>query len=74
MRERFTEFDQSLRFNGSASIWNFESLSGLHAIQRMVFDEAQMVAFLNDFVFLVFVAFLAMPLCFLLRRPESKAG
>ncbi|MBM85060.1 MAG: EmrB/QacA family drug resistance transporter, partial [Rhodospirillaceae bacterium] len=74
MRERFSEFDGSLRFNGSATIWNLESISGLHAIQRMVLDEAQMVAFLNDFVFLVFVAFLAMPVCFLLRGSERGAG
>jgi hypothetical protein len=33
-----------------------------------------MMAFLNDFVFLVFVAFLAMPLCFLLRREKKPAG
>ena len=74
MRERFSEFDGPLRFNGSATIWDLESISGLYAIQRMVFDEAQMIAFLNDFVFLVFVAFVAMPLCFLLRRSASKTS
>lgn len=74
MRDRINEFGQSMRFNGAASMWNLDSASGLHALQRMVFDQAQMVAFLNDFVFLVFVAFLAMPLCFLLRRVKKSTG
>ena len=74
MRDRINEFGQSMRFNGAASMWNLDSASGIHALQRMVFDEARMMAFLNDFVFLVFVAFLAMPLCFLLRRVKRPAG
>jgi len=74
MRDRINEFGQSMRFNGSASLWNLESASGIQALQSMVFNQAQMVAFLNDFVFLVFVAFLAMPLCFLLRRAKKSPG
>jgi DHA2 family multidrug resistance protein len=72
MRDRFTEFDQALRFNGAASMWNLDTVSGLYALQRLVLGEARMVAFLNDFVFLVFVAFLAMPLCLLLRRQSRQ--
>lgn len=72
MRDRFSEFDAAVRLGGASSMWNLDTASGLHSLQRMVFGEAQMVAFLNDFVFLVFVAFLAMPLCFLLRRPPQR--
>ena len=74
MRDRFSEFDQSVKLNSAASLWNLDSAVGLNALQRMVFSEAQMVAFLNDFVFLVFVVFLAMPLCFLLHRPGKRVG
>ncbi|MBL6599899.1 MAG: DHA2 family efflux MFS transporter permease subunit [Alphaproteobacteria bacterium] len=74
MRDRINEFGQSLRFNGAASMWNLDSAAGIQALQSMVFNQAQMVAFLNDFVFLVFVAFLAMPLCFLLRRVKKSPG
>jgi DHA2 family multidrug resistance protein len=74
MRDRISEFSQSMRFNDSAAIWSLDSTSGLSALQNMVFGEAQMMAFLNDFVFLVFVAFLAMPLCFLIRRVKKPAG
>jgi DHA2 family multidrug resistance protein len=74
MRDRFSEFDQSVKLNSAASLWNLDSAAGLNALQRMVFSEAQMVAFLNDFVFLVFVVFLAMPLCFFLHRPGKRAG
>ena len=46
--------------------------AGVISEAQLTGGEAQMMAFLNDFVFLVFVAFLAMPLCFLLKR-EKKA-
>ena len=45
----------------------------LHTLQRLVIDEARTVAFLNDFVFLVAVAFLGLPLCLLLQRPGRRA-
>ncbi len=71
MRERVTEFSDPLRFNGLTAVWNYDTISGLLALQRMVLTEAHLLAFLNDFVFLVFVAFVAMPLIFLLR-PKNK--
>ena len=43
----------------------------LHTLERLVANEAQMMAFLNDFVFLVFVAFIGMPLCLLLQRRRA---
>jgi hypothetical protein len=36
----------------------------------LVLAQAEMVAYLNAFVFLVAVAFVAMPLVFLLRTPS----
>ena len=45
----------------------------LHTLQRLVIDEARTVAFLNDFVFLVAVAFIGMPLCLLLQRTGRRA-
>ncbi|MDE0810412.1 MAG: MFS transporter, partial [Alphaproteobacteria bacterium] len=74
MRDRINEFGQSMRFNGASSMWNLDTAAGIQALQRMVFGEAQMMAFLNDFVFLVFVAFVAMPLCFLLKRVKKSPG
>jgi DHA2 family multidrug resistance protein len=74
MRDRFSEFDESALLNSAASLWNLDTAAGVSALQKLVFGEAQMVAFLNDFVFLVFVVFLAMPLCFMLHQPGKKAG
>ena len=68
MRDQISTFDRSAKLPGATVTWNPDSGAGLVLLQKLVFGEAQMVAFLNDFVFLVIVCFLAMPLCLLLRR------
>ncbi len=74
MRDHISAFDDGRMLGGTAGIWNGDSLTDLTALHNMVFGEAQMVAFLNDFVFLVIVPFVAMPLCFLLRQSDRRIG
>ena len=47
--------------------FDLKSMTDLRNLETIVMIEAQMVAFLNDFVFLVVIAFGAIPLVFLLR-------
>jgi DHA2 family multidrug resistance protein len=67
MRSQISEFQAFTITNGFGGMLNIASELGLETIQNIVLSEAQMIAFLNDFVFLMVVAFLAMPLIFLLR-------
>jgi DHA2 family multidrug resistance protein len=67
MRAQISEFNSTLNTDSFGIGLNLDSAMGLLAIQKIVISEALMVAFLNDFVFLVIVAFLAVPLIFLLR-------
>ena len=67
MRAQITEFKTAINLSGVDRLVNVGSEFGLRNIQSIVLSEAHMMAFLNDFVFLMIVAFLAIPLIFLLR-------
>ena len=45
--------------------------AGIAALQKLVAAEAETIAYLNAFTFLVLVAFAAMPLVFLLKTPRE---
>jgi DHA2 family multidrug resistance protein len=72
LREHVTPFIDSLRSQQVQSMWDSSTAAGLQSIAGLVRSEALMIAFLNDFIFLVVVAFIAMPLVFLLRQPMRR--
>lgn len=75
MRNHINVFTEGLDGLGTPSSWNLDSISGIAALQKLVLAQAEMVAYLNAFVFLVAVAFVAMPLVFLLRTPtKAESG
>lgn len=69
MRSRISSFSDSLSAPGAPAAWSLDSAAGLAALQKLVIAQAEMIAYLNAFVFLVVVAFVAMPLVFLLKNP-----
>ena len=71
MRNHINIFTEGLDVLRTPSSWNLDSISGIAALQKLVLAQAEMVAYLNAFVFLVAVAFVAMPLVFLLRTPTK---
>ena len=71
MRNHINAFAEALGVIGTLSSWNYDSAAGMATLQNLVLAQAEMVAYLNAFVFLVAVAFIAMPLVFLLRRPPD---
>lgn len=72
LRERITPFNEALLAMGSAVPWNLETAAGLAALRNLVMSEAQMIAFLNDFILLVIVVVIPMPLVFLLKKPAGR--
>ena len=71
MRNHINTFTESLNVVGMPPSWNLDSAAGVAALQKLVLAQAEMVAFLNAFVFLVAVAFVAMPLIFLFKSPPK---
>lgn len=73
MRGRISSFSEALSALGTPAAWNVESAAGIATLQKLVIAQAEMIAYLNAFVFLVGVAFVAMPLVFLLKTPRASA-
>ncbi|MEC8369670.1 MAG: DHA2 family efflux MFS transporter permease subunit, partial [Pseudomonadota bacterium] len=71
MRNHINTFTESLNVLGMPPSWNLDSAAGVAALQKLVLAQAEMVAYLNAFVFLVAVAFFAMPLVFLFKSPPK---
>lgn len=68
LREHVQDYNRNLRaFELSTGI-DPHSAGGLLALRDLVSDQALMIAFLNDFVFLFIIAAAAAPLVFLLKR------
>lgn len=73
LRDRIHAGNEALLALGDAAPWSLESADGIAALGRLVAQEALMLGFLNDFVFLVTIAVIGAPLVFLLRRPPTTA-
>jgi len=73
MRDRISSFNENLGAAASPPAWNPETLSGLMALRNLVISQAETIAYLNAFVFLVAVTVLALPMVFFLKNPP-KAG
>ena len=71
MRNHINTFTESLNVLGTPPSWTLDSAAGVAALQKLVLAQAEMVAYLNAFVFLVAVAFVAMPLVFLFKSPPK---
>lgn len=74
MRAQITEFRSTLNSIVGGQPFDLKSMVDLRNLETIVMIEAQMVAFLNDFVFLVVIAFGAIPFVFLLRGRTKKTG
>ena len=74
MRAQITEFRSTLNSIVSGQPFDLKSIADLRNLETIVMIEAQMVAFLNDFVFLVVIAFGAIPFVFLLRGRKKKTN
>ena len=70
MRNHVTSYSEALR--NSEVVGDMGSTAGLLELYQMVNSQAEMVGFLNSFVFLVIVTVVAMPLVFLLREVKHN--
>jgi DHA2 family multidrug resistance protein len=68
LRDRLHLGNEALLALEDAAPWTLDSAAGVAALGRIVAREALMLGFLNDFVFLVAIAVVGVPLVFLLRR------
>jgi DHA2 family multidrug resistance protein len=69
LRDHIHAGNEALNALADTAPFSLESAGGIAALAKMVAQEALMIGFLNDFVFLVGIAIVGIPLVFLLRKP-----
>ena len=72
--ENITPFSRSLQTGGAFLLWNSVSAPGKAALNAEVTRQASIIAYANDFKFMLFVSIASALLLLLLRRPPSSTG
>ena len=72
LRKHINPYLGQLPPEGPIAGWDLGSSSGLLSLHHIVSEQAQMISFLNSFVFSAAVVFLAIPLVLLLKSPEKQ--
>jgi len=71
LRDYIHAGNEALMALGDSAPWSIDSATGIAALAKLVAQQAMMIGFLNDFIFLVAIAVVGVPLVFLLRRPPK---
>jgi len=66
LRDHITPFNDPLR--DAMPAWDLNTIAGLASLQKLIVTQAETIAYLNAFAFLVAVAVATAPLIFLLRK------
>jgi DHA2 family multidrug resistance protein len=72
--ENITPFSRSLQTGGAFLLWNSVSTPGKAALNAEVTRQASIIAYANDFKFMLFVSLASALLLLLLRRPPASTG
>ena len=64
-----TPFNDGLRHVGVPGVWNITSPAGLQALNRMVTQQAELIAYIIDFRLLAAIILFCIPVVFLIRNP-----
>ena len=71
--EHVTPFNPALRDPAISHIWDMATVAGRAALNAEVTRQATIVAYSNDFRFMMIIALASVPFIFLLRRAQPKA-
>jgi MFS transporter, DHA2 family, multidrug resistance protein len=72
--ESVTPFNRSLQTGGAYLLWNSAAAPGLTALNAEVTRQASIIAYANDFKFMLFVCMATALLLPLLRRPSGHSA
>ncbi len=71
LRDHIHPFSEALGLSRTSLLWGLDSMSGLAALRNLVVTQAETIAYLNAFTFLVAVAVAGVPFVFLLKKVRS---
>jgi len=69
LSEHITPFNTLLSSSGAAGGWNLSDTAGLIALNNEVTRQAASIAYVNDFLFMMFLTLAAIPILFFLKIP-----
>jgi DHA2 family multidrug resistance protein len=72
--EHVTPFNHALQMPDVARIWNLATTAGRAALNAEITRQSTIIAFVDDFKLMMFVALAAMPLVLVLRRTRAQGG
>lgn len=73
LSEKVTKFSDAVRHLELPRVWDLDTMAGLRAIDRTVGQQAELIAYINDFRLLAVIIVICMPVLFIMRNPH-KAG
>lgn len=68
LRDHIHPFSEALRLSRSSAFWGLDSVAGLETLRNLVVAQAETIAYLNAFTFLVAVAIAGVPFVFMLKK------
>jgi MFS transporter, DHA2 family, multidrug resistance protein len=74
--EHVTPFNEALRTGAVHRIWNMTTALGRAALHAEITRQAAIIAYIDDYKFMMLIALAAVPIVFLLRKggPQADAG
>jgi DHA2 family multidrug resistance protein len=72
MAANATPFRATMQLPWLPSIWQWQTTAGVTALNGEITRQAATVAYLNDFIFMMWMTLLAAPLLLLLRKPPAR--
>lgn len=72
LRDHVTVFNDAIRHSLVPDAWDVTTTAGLSAIHRVVNQQAELIAYINDFRLLAVIIILCMPVVLLMRNPHQN--
>jgi len=72
LRDHVTIFNDAIRHSLIPDVWDVTTTSGLLAVHRLVNQQAELIAYINDFRLLAVIIILCMPVVLLMRNPHQQ--
>jgi DHA2 family multidrug resistance protein len=74
MAESANPFNRNLGANAPSMFWNLQIPFGIQNLDMLITQNAQIVAYANDFLFMFYVSLPALIVVFLMKRPAVAPG
>ena len=71
LSDHITTFNDAVRHSLIPDVWDITTTAGLSAVHRMVNQQAELIAYINDFRLLAIIIICCMPIVIMMRNPHS---